>query len=95
MFSQVVTEGIVDIKDLALSVTLGLDGEFHQIIVVRNSSRKIEAGGHASIHTSSRDGGPIGHSHLGLHTTDFIEAIESKEWSELRLVIDSEIEVGS
>lgn len=50
LFSQIVTETIIDVKDLALSVTLGLDGEFHQIVIRRDCSNRVEARGHTSIH---------------------------------------------
>lgn len=94
MFSQIVTEGIVDGKDLTLSVTLGLNGKFHKVVIIGDTRRVRQARGWACIHARSRDSLGVSTGHLGFHAADFIEAIEVTEGDEFRLVIEHDVSSG-
>ena len=92
--SQIMGESIVDLKDLTLSMTLGLDGKLNQILISGSASSTIKARGHACIQASSRDPSSVSAGHLGFHAADFIEAIESNEGDELLLVVESDIYIS-
>lgn len=76
-----------------MSVPLLLERQLDQVVVGRSSSRGIpsDVRGLTSVDPRASHPSSISTSHLSLHPSDFIEAEESQEGHELRLVNQGEV----
>lgn len=83
---KVLRERIVAVEHLTLGITLSLNRQLNQVLILRNTGDSYQSRSNTSIDASTGNPSSISTGHLHLHTLDLIEAIQGLEGDELRLI---------